>query len=152
MQDEEQKCLNRAVSLLSRVSYSKKRLNDKLRGKFAQSTIDATIKELEELGLYSETNEIGVWLRYYQGGKKSRREIEYALLQKGFPKNLILEQLESLDEQRDEEVLKILIEQLKNRNNLNDEKIFMRLLRKGFASNSIKKIIREFSSEDSELY
>lgn len=141
MTDQRALCLQKALALLGQASYSKNKLREKLKPVFPLEIIEETINKLEESELYSEERELGIWLRYYESGKKSKREIELALLNRGFTRNLIRDHLTETNDNREEEVLKNLIAQMLKRPGISHDKVFQRLLRRGFSASAIKKIL-----------
>jgi len=149
MRTPESECLEKAMRFLSRSSHSKRRLSEKLSAAYDTSIVEKTLLELENLGFLKEREECIIWLNHFLLSKKSKKEIYYALLKRGFEKELITEVLETISDERElENALRLLknTKELKSNTQEANKKAFARLLRKGFSAEVVRIALKNFNN------
>ena len=139
--------LTRALNLLSKRSYSEKRLRVKLSENFRGGTrkrslklsdIDRAINRLREIG-FLDDNKFAQNLAHEMAEFRhfGPRRIYLELIKKGIEKNLAKEIVSSIEHPFDESLDEVLIKYLKKSKNIPREKIYNRtlgfLMRRGFS-------------------
>ena len=149
MSTPESECLEKAIRLLSKTSYSKRRLSDKLSAAYDPLLVEKCIRELVHLGYLKEREECQIWLNHYLLSKKSKREIYYSLLKRGYEKDLISELLNTITAEREIENALLLVKNTKATVGNNDkakEKLFAKLLRKGFSAEIVRIALKTYTN------
>jgi SOS response regulatory protein OraA/RecX len=157
MRTPESECLEKAMRLLSRSSHSKRRLSEKLSAAYDSTIVEQTLVELDHLGLLKEREECLIWLNHFLLSKKSKKEVFFALLKRGFEKELITELLETISDERElENALRLLknTKGLKSNAQKSNEKVFAKLIRKGFSAEVVRIALKTFNNceFDSDFY
>lgn len=141
-----EKPLKKALDLLSKRQYSRKKLKEKLLEKqFEEAEIELTLKRLEDLEYVNDRafakNIIRSYIEFKNFGK---RRIYLELIKKGIPKEIANAELNKIDDS--EETIKQSFDKfLKTHKSLPKEKIFSRalnyLMRRGFDYSGAKSVI-----------
>lgn len=146
--------LTKALDLLSRRSYSKAILIDKLREKeFLPEDIRIAIKRLEDLNFIDDRRYAQSLVREYSELKRyGAYRIKLKLKEKKVPEEIIIETIGLIDPQSQEDNLEHLagVQVRKNRN-LSREKLINRtlgfLIRRGYSFDKAKKAINKALEE-----
>lgn len=143
--------LTKALGLLSKRSYSKAILVDKLKDKkFALEDIDEAVKKLEALNFIDDKRYAESLVREYSSLRRyGAGRIKLKLREKKISQEIILEVLESISDQTEQDNLDALAQkQLEKNKNLPREKLINRtlgyLLRRGYSYDKCKKIINNY--------
>lgn len=132
--------------LLAKRDYTKKELYEKLnKAGYIDAYIENITKKLEEKNL---VNDLSYAKRFVEQmvSKKSRRWIILTLQQKGIEKEILDEALMGLELDEYDAAKNQLLKKVKNKNNLTFEeqgKLYSFLLRKGFTSSTIFKVMND---------
>lgn len=151
MTSSKKTAISYALYLLSRADYSEAKIREKLAAKgYEEDEREGTVNRLKELK-YLNDEETAAWqYRYlYEESKKSLREIEQKLLQKGFKKEDI-EAAKPSEEDAYQRDLTVAKNALKSKYGKKKEPIKMRgyLYRHGFSSSVCYDAVREFLEEE----
>lgn len=149
MSTPESDCLGKAISLLSKTSYSKRRLSDKLSAAYNPMLVEHCIQELENLGYLNEREDCQIWLNHYLLSKKSKKEIYYSLLKRGYDKDLISDLLQTVTAEREIQNALLLLKSTKPILTSNEkayEKLFTKLLRKGFSTETVRTALKTLTN------
>ncbi|GEM_PF-5612356 len=153
MKTPENQCLDKAMRLLSRTSHSKRRLREKLSAAYDSTVVDSTMTQLESLGFLREKEECLIWLNHYLNSKKSKKEIFFALLKRGFDKELISELLDTIDDEREVEIAVHLLKKSGIQDSKQEShtvKVFEKLIRKGFSVQTVRLALKTFDNREIE--
>ena len=158
MSESNQTALSKALELLSKRSYSKAILKEKLLLRdFEENETSQAIKKLESLGFIDDKKFAENLVREYSEFKRyGRQRIKLKLREKKIPEEIASEALENIELEIEENNLKELVKKNLNKNkNLSREKRYTRtlgfLLRRGFSYELSKKALQEgLSSLDLE--
>lgn len=153
--DEEcKKAAEKAMSLLLHKDRTRKELSDRLyRAGFSEAASHEAMEYVEGFGYIDDRRYAENYIMFH-GGKKSRKEISYKLLEKGISKELISQVMEEREpEELDEKnAIRVLVrKKLKGRllSELSYEeknKIKAFLGRKGFESEGIRSVLLELDN------
>ena len=153
MKTPENQCLEKAMRLLSRSSHSKRRLREKLSAAYDSTVVDNTMAQLEVLGFLREREECFIWLNHYLNSKKSKKEIFFFFLKRGFEKELISEVLDTVSDEREVEIAVQLLKKtgVTNSEEANGtEKAIEKLVRKGFSVQTVRLALKTFDIREIE--
>lgn len=147
------KAVQKAYSLLSYRSHSKKELYDKLCRNFDSDCAKAACDKMEDLGLINDKEYCRAKAEYLIMTKKcSLNETRLKLLTLGINKDIIESCIELYDAETQTENLHTLIEK-KYRSKLSEpQKVIAALMRKGFSYYEIKTALKEFQIETEDDY
>lgn len=141
----------RVFYLLKNSDKTEQDIRRKLKeGFYPEEVIDRTINFLKEYHYIDDENYGRNYIRGW-GGRKSKRQISYALQQKGLSRELINQLLEECPIEEEDQVRKLL-KKKKYREDMTREeknKIATSIGRKGFSFDVIKKMMAEDFEEDS---
>lgn len=146
--------LTKALSLLSKRSYSRAILIDKLREKeFLPEDIGIAIKRLEDLNFIDDRRYAQSLVREYSSLRRyGAGRIKLKLREKKIAQDIIVEVLESISQETEQENLeKLAQKQLEKNKSLPREKLVNRtlgyLLRRGYSYDKCRKIINNYLSK-----
>jgi len=143
------KALTKALSLLSKRSYSKAILEDKLKEKeFPEEDILEAIKKLESLGFVDDCKYAESLAREYGEFKRyGVHRVKLKLIEKKVPEEIIKNVLQTIDEKSMEKNAKELAHKYLKNKNLPREKLYNRalsfLIRRGYSYELSKKAVLE---------
>ena len=150
----ESQCLEHAIRLLTRTTQSKRRLHEKLSAAYPTTLIEDTLKELEARGMLNEEKDCRLWLNHHLMGSKSNKEIFYALLKRGYAKELVTKVMKEIGDDREIEVVQKLLQQKlsgKPKTEVAVQKAWLFLQRKGFSTNVIRVTLQQQKFEEELL-
>lgn len=138
----------RAMNLLQKRTYTEKQLKDKLmEGFYPEVIIENTITYVKSFHYVNDEQYALDYLTYNEG-KKSLRQIELDLYRKGITKDIFrqsyLKWQENGGRQDEQEMIRTLLEKKKysvDSDFKEKQRIFGYLLRKGYSSDMIKKVM-----------
>jgi regulatory protein len=148
--------LTRALNLLSKRSYSEKRIREKLSEDFRSATrksnldpsdIDAAIKRLLELSFLDDKRFADSLSREMAEFRHfGPRRIYMELIKKGIPKDLAKETTDNIEHSFDESLDEVLKKYLKKCKNVPREKVYNRalgfMIRRGFSYDQAKNALQ----------
>ncbi len=145
------KALTKALELLSKRSYSKQILIDKLLQKeFEIDEINAAIEKLEELDFICDKKFAESLAReYLEIRRYGAYRVKLKLREKKVPEEIIKEVISGINQQtEDENLLELTEKYLKKNKNLPREKLYNRalgfLLRRGYSYGKCKDTLKKF--------
>jgi len=149
--NEEDYLFNRMLELISKKSYTQSEIKKKLSAKTQDAQlIERIINKLKEYKYLDDEN----FARKYLAERekyRSLREIEFKLTMKGVPKQIIyrvMADVEKSDEACRNMASKYMRGKLINKDSL--QKLYAYLFGKGFESDEISHIVREYRNEIKE--
>lgn len=152
---------SRALWLLSRQDYTRKKLGETLRrGGFKKQWIELALDRLEELGLIDDERFARNYAQIHSAQNMSNREILEKLVNKGVHRSLAKEIVEELTADPIEQILVLLEGKYNRRLNSEDglHKVFATLERKGFYVSDIRQALNiyydrhEFGEDNDEEF
>lgn len=154
MSDQNKKALSKALDLLSKRSYSKAILEEKLRLKeFEETEIQEAIKKLELLGFVDDKRFAENLVREYSEFRRyGKQRIKLKLWEKKVPAEIIVEALEMISTEVDEENLKDLVtKNLEKSKNLPKDKRYNRtvsfLIRRGYSYEAAREAFKKYFTD-----
>lgn len=137
------KAKQKALSLLSSRSYSKKNLKKKLCEKQSEEIAEKAIERMEELGLVNDESYCRDFANYLFSVKKfGKKRIVSELNEKGIDKFIIEDVLEEIDFSQDfERALSIALKKYRTYSEKDKNKIYSFLLRCGYDYSIIKEVL-----------
>ncbi|NLC78306.1 MAG: regulatory protein RecX [Ruminococcaceae bacterium] len=144
---------NKALELLGYRDHSRKELTDKLKRKFDEETSRLAVEKMCELRLVDDrefARKLAAEL--IEGRGQSKRAAAQKLYEKGVAKELIEEALAEYEDD-ETDAIRALVEK-KYMTKLADkdkrQTVFASLMRRGFKSENIKEVLREFPYKETE--
>jgi len=144
------KALTKALELLSKRSYSKQILVDKLLEKeFEVDEIDAAVKKLEELDFIDDKKYAESLAReYLEIRRYGAYRVKLKLKEKKIPEEIIKNVISGINQQtEDENLLELTKKYLKKNKNLPKEKLYNRalgfLLRRGYSYSKCRDALKD---------
>ena len=149
MSEEEKKAVKKAMDLLLQQDRTEKELSDRLyRGGFSEKAIAHAMAYVSSFGYIDDLRYAANYL-FYHKGQRSRKELQYKLLNKGVSKEIIARAMEEYESEDEYEALRNqLRKRLKGRmpEELTYEeknKTIAYLARKGYGISAIKAVMSE---------
>lgn len=147
--EEEKKAAEKAMNLLLSQERTKKELEDRLyRAGFSETATQYAILYVTGFGYIDDRRYATNYLSYHKGSR-SRKELQYKLLNKGVPKDILTEVFMGYESEDEQEALRrMLSKRLKDRkiselDAKEKNKIISYLARKGYSLPAIRAAMRE---------
>lgn len=152
LESETRSAFEKLLGLISRQMYSKRDLEKKLvQYGYSSECIKNALKKAEEYGYVND--ELYAKLLVESKSLKSKREIKNTLFLKGINSGIIEDKIASIDTE-EEKQRAVTIAQKYMKNKEIDEKtmagLYAYLARRGFASESIKFVLRSYKFDEGE--
>lgn len=147
--EEEKKAAEKAMHLLLSQERTEKELTDRLyRNGFSEVATQYAVQYVASFG-YLDDRRYAINYITYHKGNRSRKELQYKLINKGISKEILAEVFMEYESEDEREALRhMLLKRLKNRKVSELEpkerdKIISYLARKGYAISTIRSVITE---------
>lgn len=141
---------NRALWYLDRRAYTEKELYNKLLQKgFERKALARVVARFVELGLLDDRRFAENYLEQLYGANTSKREVYHKMINKGIPKSLIDELLESQEVDEGAQIREIINKKyrFKLEAQENVKKVYAALVRKGFSYSAVRRELYSYSEE-----
>ena len=149
VESETRSAFDKLITIISRQLYSKRDIELKLiKYGYNKIAIEQAIKKAEEYGYINDKT----YAKIIVDSKKlkSKMEIKNSLFLKGIKQDIIVEQVKDIDEEEETERAMIIAEKyMKNKDSSekNIAGLYNYLMRRGFNSSSISKVLKRYKIE-----
>jgi len=147
--EEEKKATEKAMNLLLSQERTKKELEDRLyRAGYSEAATRYAVQYVASFG-YLDDRRCAVNYISYHKGSRSRKELQYKLLNKGVPKDILAEVFMEYDNEDEQEALRLMLSKRLKDRRISDldmkekNKVISYLARKGYAISAIRSAMRE---------
>ena len=141
----------RAIHILEKQDKTEHQLREKLKeNRYPKESIEYAIAYMKE---YHYIDDMDYGMRYveYRSKDKSRKQLMQELYQKGIPKRIADEILQSVDIEEASAIKKLILKKCRNIEALEEkqkQKIMASLIRKGFSYSEVEKVFRKLVEEE----
>jgi len=142
--DRMQKALSYCYLIIKRKIYTENEIRSKVSRKFGEDIVDTLIVRLKKEDLVNDKIYIRLWVRdRIEFHPEGIIKMKFELKRKGIPDSIIYDYFIKNSVNENTMIRKLIKKKMKN-NDINRDKLYNFLLRRGFVSDKISNILNEY--------